>query len=341
MTRWPALPIQSNFWYHVLGWLLTLVVTTGAFALLVPLPMAMLYSLIQVVVLMVVFYLNTQVLAKQYLETNQWARYLGLLVVVLVGTSALRFLVVQQMNLVPLPPMVSPEGRLVFFPVLTTLATLVVSTAYKLLQYRYEREKQFLATINAQNEARLQWLRAQINPHFLFNVLNNIYALAVAKSDAAPAMILRLSELLRYVIYDSRQQTIALSREVGHIRQFIELFQMRYATPRAITFGVTGNPDGRLIEPMVLIPLVENCLKHCDFDTNEAAFIAISLQIDDQELIFNANNSYNAADGQKDQAGGVGLANIRQRLALTYPGRHRLTTEARADQFIVQLTIPA
>lgn len=162
-----------------------------------------------------------------------------------------------------------------------------------------------LSIISEQREAQLQALRAQINPHFLFNTLNNIYSLAVVKSDKTAEMVLRLSNLLRYVIYDGRAERVALKREVEHIRQFIELFQMRSEEQLDIKFDTRGEIDGVQTEPMILIPIVENCFKHCDFDTNKRVFVCIDLQVDNEELYFKILNSKDDRHQQKDRVGAL------------------------------------
>lgn len=329
----------STIGYHVLFWVVIFLLTVAGFTLMLPLMQAIGYTLVHESIMIGVFYLNTEILIRRFAETRQWGRYGVYLSLLFVITLAVRFYIALTLKIALVQPPFSPRLRLAFFPFLTTVAVLAISIVYKLLENRYEREKQFLATIHAQNEAQLQWLRAQINPHFLFNVLNNIYALVLAKSDSAPAMILRLSELLRYIIYESRQQQVDLQQELSHIQQFIELFLMRFPIRQAVRFRVEGTASGQNIEPMILLPLVENCLKHCDFDTNEDAFITISVQIEGHRLQFDAVNTYNPIDVQKDRVGGVGLDNIQRRLGLTYPNRYSLTTQVGDNQFCVRLSI--
>jgi two-component system, LytTR family, sensor kinase len=152
-------------------------------------------------------------------------------------------------------------------------------------------------------------------------------------------MVLRLSNLLRYVIYDGKAEQVEVKREVEQIREYIELFQMRNEMPVDISFHATGNLDGRRLEPMILIPIVENCLKHCDFDTNEKAFARIELKADGDGLSFRTVNTRNEREVQKDMVGGVGLENIQKRLELKYPGRYRFSVKNLPDLFEVELNI--
>ena len=234
-------------------------------------------------------------------------------------------------------PVFRPEVRLWFAGVFTTVPVLLVSFFYQLLRNRYRTERQYLSLINSHNEARLQFLKAQINPHFLFNTLNNIYSLSLVKSDQTPQMILLLADLLRYVIYESQHEKVALEKEVIHLQKFIALFQMRHETPVNIRFETTGNAEHWEIEPMILIPLVENCFKHCDFDTNPQAFVSISLQTNQEELTFKTRNSCSWQPSQKDETGGVGLENIRSRLALQQPQQSWLDISQTPFTFDVSL----
>ncbi|MCB0570483.1 MAG: histidine kinase [Phaeodactylibacter sp.] len=222
---------------------------------------------------------------------------------------------------------------------LTSASILVASTFYQMLANRYENEHRNLAIIREQQEAQLQFLRAQINPHFLFNTLNNIYSLAVAGSDKTPDMVLRLSNLLRYVVYDGREEQVALEREARQIGEYIELFQMRSEEPLDISYHTEGALEGIRVEPMILIPIVENCFKHCDFDTNDKAYARIKLTADAENLHFSTLNSKDNRQRQKDRVGGVGLDNIEKRLQLKYPGHYRLNIDEQEDSFALELSL--
>lgn len=215
---------------------------------------------------------------------------------------------------------------LLFGAVATGYGIVMMSTIYQILVNRYAAERKALAIINRQTEAELQFLRAQINPHFLFNTLNNIYSLAVVRSPKTADMVLKLSQLLRYVVYERKGDLVPVEKEVEHIRHFVELFQMRNEEPQDIEFTVSGELAGVKIEPMILIPIVENCFKHCDFDTNLKAFVKMSLTVGEGKLIFQTTNTKNDADQQKDRTGGVGLENIHRRLALQHPDDFQFET---------------
>ena len=226
-----------------------------------------------------------------------------------------------------------------FGALVTNLTTLLNSLLYQLVRSRVIMRQHQAELLNEQKEAKLQFLRAQMNPHFLFNTLNNIYSLAVVKSDKTAPLVLRLSELLQYVIYDAQQNKAPLSKEVAVVEEYIDLFELQFETPPQVTFNYQLPRQPVLLEPLLLIPFVENCFKHADFAENSEAFVQLDLQVRPEALHFMARNSYNPQQRQKDRTGGVGLENIRRRLQLQYPERHQLIVKGEDGCFTVQLDL--
>lgn len=216
---------------------------------------------------------------------------------------------------------------------------LAFSTLVHLLENRFEKERKAQLFIQEHQAAQLQFLKAQINPHFLFNTLNNIYSLSIVQSPKTPQMVLQLSQLLRYVIYESQNKKVNLTGELTQIERFIALFQLKNKNPVNIQFEKTGNFDGQKIEPMILIPLVENTFKHCDFNRNKKAYAKIKAKIEGDYFSFYTINSKNENDQQKDKVGGVGLQNISKRLALNYPKQHHIEINNLPYSFEVSLRI--
>ncbi|WP_299241945.1 sensor histidine kinase [uncultured Aquimarina sp.] len=224
--------------------------------------------------------------------------------------------------------------------VITTLfIVIILSTILTTLENRIKKERTAQAIIAKQNEAELLYLKAQINPHFLFNALNNIYSLAVVKSDQTPAMVLGLADLLRYSIYESLKEKVFLKDETAHIRKYLDLFSMTKEEQPNLQFVICGEIGIHKIEPMILIPLVENCVKHGDFDTNPDAFLKLKLTIKEHKIIFETTNTKIDSNQQKDKVGGVGIKNIKKRLALKYPESYELHCEENGNLFNVLLII--
>ena len=202
---------------------------------------------------------------------------------------------------------------------------------------RRERERQHLLT-------ELGMLKTQINPHFLFNTLNNIYSLTSRKSDRAPEAVLRLAESMRYLLYDSSADTVTLSQELTHLRSFLDLQRLRLPASEAHTAIVlsTHGPVEAAppVAPLLLLPLVENAFKHGDLTARPAVSIQLSQQ-PDGSLHFTVDNAVDptAAGPALEQPGGVGLSNLRRRLALLYPGRHRLHIDASPTHHHAALTL--
>lgn len=231
---------------------------------------------------------------------------------------------------------VGRERRTIFIIVLSSILVAFVIT---ILENIIIREQKAQILLSEYNEAQISFLKAQINPHFLFNALNNIYSLSVMKSDNAPKMILNLADLLRYSIYEGQKQKVLITDEIRQIEKYLELYQSTQEKPVNIKFDVLGNITNEKIEPMMLIPIVENCIKHGDFSTNPNAFARIILEVANHGLRFTTLNSTSKTDMQKDAVGGVGLENIKKRLELKYPNEHIFSVMDNGDEFEVFLNI--
>lgn len=330
---------RLEIWLHLGIWVLFLLLHALIFTRFLQFEVSLIRSIINVLPMAFLFYVNLT-LVNRFLEQKRYFLYILIIIGVLIIITIVR----TEMN------MLFPEVRreIIFMDeqqswgisaALTNLSILGISIFYQILYNRYQNEQRNLTIINEQKEAQLQFLRAQINPHFLFNTLNNIYSLAVIKSDKTAEMVLKLSNLLRYVIYDGKGELVSLQHEIEHIRQFIALFQMRYEEPIDIQFNIEGDVSNINIEPMILIPLVENCFKHCDFDTNEQAFIRIYLKIANKVLYFQTINTKNNQDVQKDKVGGVGLENIRKRLELKHIDSFSLLVNNKEALFEIEMKL--
>ena len=326
-----------------MAWLLLLLSGVVAFGLYFPLRLVLLHATINITLVIVLFYGSGWVIRHYFLAGKVGVAVL-LELVLFVAVSAPRIGINMYLSQVFTATMhnntlISPLLRITALVVATSACVLVFGISFALQQHHYRRERQNRALILEQQTAQLNFLKAQINPHFLFNALNNLYSLVELKSPDAPKMLLKLSELLRYVIYNGRQKTVAIATEVVHIQNFIALFQMRNEYPANIVFEIQGNMQALEIEPMILIPLVENCFKHTDFDLNTGAFAQISLTVTPQQLLFTTSNTFQENDHQKDSVGGVGLSNIVNRLALRYPNQHQFVFGKNENIFNTQLSI--
>jgi two-component system LytT family sensor kinase len=299
---------------------------------------AMIRSVVNLSVICVLFYLHFY-LINQFFEKRKFIIY-GILVAVFTGLFTLSRIFFNE-ELMQLPVDEIKIDRTVsvwLFGIFTAIAALVVSFLYQMIKNRYRKEKQHLNIINEQNEAKIQYLKAQINPHFLFNSLNNIYSLSIVKSDQTPEMVLKLSSLLRYAIYEGEKGKVSLEKEVNQIKEFISLFAMKSEEKPKVDFTIEGDMSTFEIEPMLLIPLVENCFKHGGFESDSAAFAEIHLICNDNKIYFRTKNLIDN-NTQKDRVGGVGLSNIKKRLEVNYGDKCSFETKAEKGIFIVEMRL--
>lgn len=220
-----------------------------------------------------------------------------------------------------------------------TATTVAVALVLLLLVRRVEHDRQTRELERKNLSSELQLLRSQIHPHFLFNVLNSLYALTLQKSDLAPGMVLKLSEILRYILYECSEPTVPLEKELNYLQNYIDLEKMRQGARTDIDMQVTGATDSKTIEPMLFLPFVENCFKHGANGNVASAFVRIRFEIEKNRLTFRAENSRNPAIPPTGTDGGIGLANVRRRLELLYPGQHLLRIEESETSYTVTLLL--
>ncbi|UKT63861.1 sensor histidine kinase [Pedobacter mucosus] len=185
-------------------------------------------------------------------------------------------------------------------------------------------------------EMELQFLKSQLNPHFLFNSLNNIYSLAYQKSDKTADAIMKLSEIMRYMIYESNTPTVSLSKEVDYLTNYIELQKIRFKDGAYIQLTLNGEIDDQKIVPLMLISFVENAFKH-GVVTDPAEPVKINIIANQKILHFSVINKKNQQN--KDALGGVGLINVERRLQLIYPDRYKLNVVNSATHYTCELMI--
>jgi sensor histidine kinase YesM len=198
------------------------------------------------------------------------------------------------------------------------IAALIVITKrwYVDQQVTRELEKEKL-------EAELKFLKSQIHPHFLFNTLNNLYALTLKKSDKAPDMVIRISEMLDYMLYQSNEREVPLSKEIDLLNTYLELEKTRYGKRLDLSFNIRGNAENKLIAPLLLLPFVENSFKHGASSDIEKPFIKIMLEITGPSLVLKVTNSY-GSQIKENCCEGIGLKNVKRRLDLLYKDHHEL-----------------
>jgi LytS/YehU family sensor histidine kinase len=222
------------------------------------------------------------------------------------------------------------------FPLLTGIA---IGISIRLAKEWARNEKERRELQGEKLLSELAFLKSQINPHFLFNTLNNICSLARKKSDATEPAIIKLSQIMRYMITDSTQEKVGLEEEVDYLNNFIELQKIRLADKVDIRFVIEGDLSAIQLEPLLLIPFVENAFKH-GVSYNGKSRISIELKTDSGELSFMVENSKpSVKDTLKLEQAGIGLKNVSRRLELLYPGKHQLEIRDLESLYYVMLKI--
>jgi two-component system, LytTR family, sensor kinase len=225
-----------------------------------------------------------------------------------------------------------------FFSIFPLLFILTASTAFRMASDRLkeDRVKREKETENLKTELSL--LRSQVSPHFLFNIMNNMVALARKKSDILESSLIKLSALLRYMLYETDEK-VSLNKEIEYLQSYIDLQRQRFGTNVQINTSMPKTDQHYEIEPMLLIPFVENAFKH-GTGMIQNAEIDIDLQTQKDILSFSVRNKFNDTSGEiKDKSSGIGLTNVKRRLELLYGGKHSLVVAKQKDWFIVSLQI--
>ncbi len=201
------------------------------------------------------------------------------------------------------------------------------------------REKKELETQTIQSE--LNFLKSQINPHFLFNTLNSLYALTLKKSPEAPEIVIKLSEMMRYMLYECNEKWVPLTKEVNYLKNYIDLEKLRQAKPTTIHFDIEGDIENQKIAPLLFIPFIENCFKHGINQSIDDGFINIKMVVNQSKLEFQVENSKNEKkpSQQTVRSGGIGLINVKRRLELIYAKEYLLDIKETPNIYIVTLKI--
>ena len=212
----------------------------------------------------------------------------------------------------------------------------VISSLLKFASDWFSNERIQRKLESEKKDMELQFLKSQLNPHFLFNSLNNIYSLAYQKSDKTADAILKLSEIMRYMIYESNDSWVDLSKEVEYVTSFVELQKLRFKDGAAVNITINGEIDGQKIVPLILISFVENAFKH-GIANDVTDPIKINIIANQKILHFSVSNKKSKTN--KDAMGGVGLNNVERRLQLLYPDRYKLNIVNSATHYTTELML--
>jgi two-component system LytT family sensor kinase len=294
-------------------------------------PLPGLYFTLSGVVHMIMFYTNIFYLYPKLLNRAYWWLYILAAVSLIVLSVGVKLYILSTW----FPNDLINARSHVLFP---SVMVFVVSVLYSITVEKVRIEK-----IQKENEAlqlgiELKFLRSQVSPHFLFNILTNLVSLARKKSDKLEASLLMLSGLMRYMLYDAGKR-ISLQQEVEYLQSYVALQELRFGRDVNIVFRIEVEEKSYSIEPMLLIPFVENAFKHGTGYAHQP-FINIHLTAREGMLCFRVKNKFSyVADAVKDETSGIGLSNVQSRLKLLYPGSHNLQIHTDDDEFDIHLTL--
>lgn len=219
--------------------------------------------------------------------------------------------------------------------------TLAITMTLMFFKQWFEKERLTDRLEKLNIETELKYLKSQINPHFLFNSLNSVYALTLNKSDKAPEVVLKLSDILRYILYDGGEKVVGLEKEIHYLENYLELEKIRYGNRLETRIEIIGDTSGKEIAPMIFLPFVENSFKHGVNSNIGHTFVNITLYLNDKGLIFEIENNLplHAISDTADYQGGIGINNVKKRLNILYRDKHSLKIYEKEDTFKVKLTI--
>lgn len=283
-------------------------------------------------------YLNYGYLLPRWLAQHRTRRYLLEFAAAFILGVALKVKALQYFA-----PTALPQAYLhsLSFVLATVGGTLFIVLFIAMLRFSvnwFALEAKTKALENEQLHSELRFLKAQINPHFLFNTLNNLYYLAYTQSPKTPEVVAQLAQMMRYLLEDSNQPTVPLSQEIEFMRSYVSLEQLRLNYPAAVEFSVLGEPTGVCVAPLLLMTFLENAFKHGVHDGDPAAWVRVGLRVSPTTCEYTVANGRRPARSAVPQLG-TGLLNVRRRLALAYPNRHELQLTEAPDQFHVHLTL--
>ncbi|MDX1666017.1 MAG: histidine kinase [Saprospiraceae bacterium] len=332
--------VSSRLFIHVAFWLVLLLIFTFLESSQQGLLFTLTNELINLFFYALIVYFNLYYLIPNYLNKNRFLTYGALLVLSAIIITPLKVLVFY-LKFSRYPEVQADLLANQNWYFLTTFFFAASSTVIKIISewMRQVRERQELETQTMQSE--LKFLKSQINPHFLFNTLNNLYALTLKKSDKAPEIVIKLSEMMRYMLYECNEKRVPLQKEVNYIRNYLDLEGLRQGKNVDINFELKGEVRDQKIAPLMFVPFLENSFKHGLNNQLDHGFVEIKLDVEDGEIDFFIENSKSDALPLQNhkRSGGIGLVNIHKRLNLLYPDKYQLQIKDNPKTYAVRLKI--
>ncbi len=310
-------------------------------------PWGWLWSLIFVGIVFIsqapMVYLHLYVLVPKLLNKRHFVSYILLTALLIFSYSHWNYALMQALPKEHMPAIILRflERLRPNFDLLEGLIVVVLTYSLKYTLIAFITQNELLRLQKEKLSLELNALKAQIHPHFLFNTLNNLYSLTLKNSNKASEVVLKLSDIMRYVLYQSNEDKVYLSKEIEFIRNYIELQRIRYNDRYEINFVVNGDPSKLKVAPLLFIDFIENAFKHGLEKRFNDGFVRVKFDINDDSIIFNSTNSkgQEVASDVLRESQGIGLNNVKRRLDLIYPGKFELDFKEIADVYEINLKL--
>lgn len=300
---------------------------------------AFLITLIKVIDLALMVYITNYILLPQLFYKKKYGWFVLAFFLLVVSSSVLKMNILGR--IMDAPQLYSIAGDLkqrIYDNVIPHFFLVIAGAAIKLM-FDYSHLQQRMAeTAKEKAEAELNFLKSQINPHFLFNSLNSVYFLIDKNNAVARESLHKFSDMLRYQLYEVNGAKIPVEKEINYLKDYVDLQKLRKDEHYSVSFSYSPQVKGFSIEPLLLIPFVENAFKHVSSHGNKENFVKLELGRSDGQFIFSAENSKDKTK-VTDPYSGIGLTNVKRRLELLYPGKHELTITDENDIYRVNLKL--
>jgi two-component system, LytTR family, sensor kinase len=297
-------------------------------------------TLIKVADLAVMVYISNYLLIPAFLYKKKYFAFAFTFILMVVLSSFIKMNLLGR--LLDSPALLNLSGNLkarIYDNVIPHFFLVLSAAAVKLMTDYTRMQQRMVEMAKEKAEAELNFLKSQINPHFLFNSLNAVYFLIDKNNTGARDALHKFSAMLRYQLYEMNGDKIPIEKEMQYLEDYIDLQKLRKDEHYAVEVNRTGNLEGFFIEPLLLVPFVENAFKHISHHKDKLNFIRLDLERSNGTFHFTLENSKEAGSATKEKHGGIGLNNVKRRLELLYPGKHQLKIINSIDTFSVKLEL--
>ncbi|SHI46104.1 sensor histidine kinase [Aquimarina spongiae] len=289
------------------------------------------------------YYIHMYYLWPKFISRKKYATYFIIFIPLLVLNSWLVLLLRYYLVFPYLLELTNPPKDFFALPRILGLARSILlwfgpPTAIKILQDHFTNKINIERLEKEKKISELNFLKSQMNPHFLFNTLNNLYSLSLKSSKKTPQALLQLSNLLSYTLYDASEDQISLEKEIQHLNDYIELEKLRFGDRLNLQLEMEGDFSKVMITPLIIIPLAENAFKHCALNERGIVDISFKIAVTQNQLQINTVNPV-ANVPKEDHKNGIGVQNLSKRLQIIYPQKHTFKLEEKAQKFYTELCI--